>query len=97
MDYDYNSIPLEKSYSFDPIPEGLPRVLQPKIVGLSCQMWGGSVCTIETLVKLYKQIFPRLAAYAEVGWTSKENKDWKRFSSNVNILKEGWKKRGIVL
>lgn len=97
IDYDYNSISLEKSYSFDPMPSGLPVTLQSKIMGLSCQMWGGSVCTIETHEKLYKQIFPRLAAYAEVGWTFNENKEWKRFSFNVNKLKEGWKKRGIVL
>ncbi len=97
IDYDYNAIPLEKSYSFDPMPSGLPVSLQSKILGLSCQMWGGSVCTIETHEKLYKQIFPRLAAYAEVGWTFNENKDWKRFSFNVDKLKEGWEKRGIVL
>lgn len=97
IDYDYNAIPLEKSYSFDPMPSGLPVSLQSKILGLSCQMWGGSVCTIETHEKLYKQIVPRLAAYAEVGWTFNENKDWKRFSFNVDKLKEGWEKRGIVL
>ena len=97
IDYDYNAIPLEKSYSFDLMPSGLPVSLYSKILGLSCQMWGGSVCTIETHEKRYKQIFPRLAAYAEVGWTFNENKDWIRFSFNVDILKEGWKKLGIVL
>lgn len=97
MDYDYQSIPLEKAYNFEPVPETLPVSLRSRITGLSCQMWGGSVCTVETHEKLYRQLFPRLAAYAEVGWTTKENKDWIRFQNAINKITVCWKKRGIRL
>lgn len=95
MDYTYQSVSLGKVYSFEPVPEILPVSLHAKIIGLGCQMWGGSVCTIETKRKLYEQIFPRLAAYAEVGWTDKKNKDWIRFQHAMQKMKRGWSERGI--
>lgn len=95
MDYTYESIPVEKAYRFEPVPEDLPFELRHKVIGLGCQMWGGSVCTTETVDKLYKQIFPRIAAYAEVGWTSPENKDYSRFQEDLNSLKQGWEQRDI--
>jgi len=95
IDYTYESIPVEKAYMFEPVPEDLPSALHHKVIGLGCQMWGGSVCTTETVEKLQRQIFPRIAAYAEVGWTSPENKDYPRFLNSLKYLKQGWKLRDI--
>lgn len=80
LDYDYSKIPLSKSYSFNPIPKGLLPKYHSKILGLGCQMWGEWTPTVESINKL---IYPRLAAYAEVGWTREEYKDFERFSSSV--------------
>lgn len=76
LDYDLNKIPLSKSYSFDPIPENLAPEFHGKILGLGSQMWGEWTPTVESMNKL---MYPRLAAYAEVGWTPVENKDYDRF------------------
>lgn len=92
LDYDYNSIPLSKAYSFDPIPEGLDQKYQDQFLGLGCQMWSE---WIPEIAQMENQIFPRIAAYAEVGWTMKENKDYHRFTQSLVQLKKYWKLGGI--
>lgn len=88
LDYTYNRIPLSKSYAFNPIPEGLDPNYHSHILGLGTQMWSEWVPTVEIMEK---QIFPRLAAYAEVGWTETKNKDFNRFLESLGQLKNRWK------
>ena len=83
LDYDLNKIPLSKSYSFDPIPKDLAATYHRQILGLGTQMWGEWIPTIESMNKL---IYPRLAAYAEVGWTEVNNKDYDRFLRSVDKI-----------
>ncbi len=83
LDYDYNKIPLSKSYSFEPIPDGLPSKYHGKILGLGCQMWGEWIPTTASMNML---IYPRLAAYAEVGWTSSDNKNYERFLKAIGCF-----------
>ncbi|SHE66983.1 hexosaminidase [Mariniphaga anaerophila] len=92
LDYDYERIPLEKAYSFNPVPEGLPAGLNNKILGLGCQMWGEWIPTKESMEQ---RVFPRIAAYAEVGWTSTEQKDYTRFTEALPFFINRWKKAGI--
>ncbi len=84
LDYSYQTLPLHMAYGFNPIPEGMDTADQKHIIGLGCQMWGEWIPTVE---KMNQQIFPRAAAYAEIGWTKPENKDFSRFEKNLNILK----------
>jgi hexosaminidase len=92
LDYTYKSIPLSKAYSFDPIPEGLDEKYHDKILGSGCQMWSEWIPTVE---KMNNQVFPRLAAYAEVGWTSKENKNYDNFVIGLKKMQNRWKMIGI--
>ncbi len=92
LDYDYKKIPLSKSYSFEPIPKGLSSEYHDRILGLGCQMWGEWTPTVASINKL---IYPRLAAYAEVGWTRLENKDFQRFEKNIQSLRTYWNGKGI--
>ena len=94
LDYDYESIPLQKSYEFNPIPEGLTEAQQSKVLGIGCQMWGEFIPTVESM---NKKIYPRLAAYAEVGWTNPSNKDFDRFRNSLNSFIGHWEKLGIQL
>lgn len=93
LDYDYGSIPLEKAYSFNPIPEGLSKKEESKIFGSGCQMWGERTPNTD---RLYYQIFPRIAAYAECGWTSMENKDYADFRERFKGIEKIWKERGYL-
>lgn len=92
LDYNYNKIPLSKAYAFDPIPENLDGEYHHKVIGTGCQMWGE---WIPTNGQMYFQTFPRIAAYAEVGWTEKENKDFDTFKTALIKLQKHWDKKGI--
>ncbi|MCH7401999.1 beta-N-acetylhexosaminidase [Belliella kenyensis] len=85
LDYTYERLPISKSYAFNPIPEGLEEKYHSKILGTGTQIWTEYTPTIETLER---QVFPRLIAYAEVGWTFLENKDFERFQKNLSKYKE---------
>ncbi|PST81828.1 glycoside hydrolase family 20 [Pedobacter yulinensis] len=92
LDYSYQSIPLKKSYDFDPVPAGLDPRYTSKILGSGCQMWGEGT---PDSVAIYRQTFPRIAAYAEVNWTPVAKKDFEAFSKQLNFFRERWKARGI--
>ncbi|MBS0030154.1 beta-N-acetylhexosaminidase [Chitinophaga sp. 22321] len=92
LDYDYNSISLEKAYSFDPIPAGLDPKYHAKILGSGCQMWGEWIPDVKAMNNL---VFPRLAAYAEDGWTLAANKDYSRFQQALAFFYARWDKEGI--
>ena len=93
LDYNYESIPLSKAYSFNPIPNGLPRNLEDKVLGLGCQMWGEFIPTVESM---QSKVFPRIAAYAESGWTSPNNKNYDSFLKGLDYFLKRWDKNGIV-
>ncbi|RAJ27672.1 hexosaminidase [Gelidibacter algens] len=92
LDYDYKSIPLSKSYSFDPIPEGLEDEYHDKILGLGCQMWSEWIPEVK---QMENQVYPRIAAYAEVGWTMKANKNYENFIQALIKLEKRWELSGI--
>ena len=93
LDYDYKSIPLSKAYSFNPIPKGLPKGMEARALGLGCQMWGEFIPTTESM---NLKIYPRLAAYAECGWTSPEKKNFERFHKSLHYFLNRWNAEGII-
>ena len=93
LDYSYESIPMEKAYSFNPVPEGLTDDQKSKVLGLGCQMWGEFIPTVESM---NLKVYPRLAAYAETGWTDASNKDYQRFLDKLNSFLQKWKTEGIT-
>ena len=92
LDYRYKNLPLSKAYSFDPIPEELDEKYHDKIIGLGCQMWGE---WIPTNGNMHYQTFPRIAAYAEIGWTNKNRKDFSNFKRALKNLQSRWTKKEI--
>lgn len=92
LDYDYNIISLEKSYNFDPIPKGLNKKYHKNIYGSGCQMWSEWTPTNKDVEY---QTFPRIAAYAEVGWTQLENKDFESFKKTLKKNQKRWDKLNI--
>ncbi len=93
VDYSYESIPLEKAYGFNPMPEGLTAEQQKHVLGLGCQMWGEFIPTVESM---NLKIYPRIAAYAENGWSGEGKKDFARFLGALDIYKLRWDKAGII-
>ena len=94
LDYNYETISLQKAYSFNPIPQNLPVELEKNIIGIGCQMWGE---WIPTVASMQEKIFPRIAAYAETGWSAKSNKNFEDFLVRLAPLIQKWKGRGIIV
>ncbi|WP_117880470.1 beta-N-acetylhexosaminidase [Aureibaculum luteum] len=92
LDYNYEGISLEKAYGFNPIPEGLEEKYYKNIYGLGCQMWSEWTPTNKDVER---QTFPRIAAYAEVGWTTLENKDFESFKIALKKMQLHWDSLGI--
>ncbi|CAF1067576.1 unnamed protein product, partial [Didymodactylos carnosus] len=82
--HNYDRMPLKHAYSFDPVPAELSPQYHSKILGLGCQMWSEWIPTDQSM---QRQVFPRLAAYAEVGWSEPQRKLYQDFKQ---ILKEHW-------
>ena len=87
LDYTYEQINLNKAYSFNPIPDGFTKEEAEQILGLGTQMWGEWTPTKK---EVYSQTFPRIAAYAETGWTLTNNKNYKRFKAALIALFKKW-------
>ena len=89
----YASLSLEKSYTFEPIPDGV----DPKyILGGQGNLWTEQ---IPTLPFAFYMTYPRAFAISESVWSPAANKNWKNFikrtqvhfdrfdASNINICK----------
>ncbi|WP_294958413.1 beta-N-acetylhexosaminidase [uncultured Flavobacterium sp.] len=92
LDYAYSSISLQKAYDFNPIPNDLEPAFHNRIIGTGCQMWSE---WIPTVGEMHYQVFPRLAAYAEVGWTNKDSKNYDQFKDALQPMLKIWETKGI--
>ncbi len=87
LDYHYASLPLRRAYDFEPVPQGLSPDQQARILGLGAQAWGEFT---PTRFRCEQQIFPRIAALAEVAWTPAERKDYARFVRDLAVQERRW-------
>jgi hexosaminidase len=69
-------IPLERVYSFDPVPKELSPDEAKYIIGGQGNLWSEY---IKTPAAAEYQLFPRMLALSEVLWTRPENKDYADF------------------
>lgn len=94
LDYDYNSIPVDHAYSFNPYFDGLTGEQKAKVLGCGCQMWGERTPTAQ---RIYFQTFPRIGAYAECGWTPDRLKNYADFVRRVTPIEQLWKQKGFFV
>ncbi|MDE5555062.1 MAG: family 20 glycosylhydrolase [Muribaculaceae bacterium] len=73
-------VPLEKVYSYNPIPQGLTDDQQKHILGAQANLWTEY---IPTYSQLEYMAVPRLAALAEVQWTEPDKKDYNDFTKRM--------------
>ncbi len=72
-------LPLEKVYSYSPIPESLNEEESRHVLGVQANLWTEYIPTNN---KMEYFLFPRALALAEVAWRKKEEKDYESFSRN---------------
>ena len=93
LDYNYGVTPLKKTYAYEPILKQLEPEFHKNVLGIETPMWTEWA---RNLTRLHWQIFPRLIAVAETGWTQKNSKNYKRFRKNLEKLYPRLKRMGIL-
>lgn len=73
-------IPLEKVYSYEPVPDELTPQEAELIMGTAGNIWGEYV---QDIAKYEYLAYPRLIAIAEVAWSSPEARNADRFMANL--------------
>lgn len=73
-------LPLDKVYSFEPIPKGIPGNKKEHILGAQGSMWTEHISTPEHLEYM---LLPRMAAMAEVVWTDKKHRNFDNFKKRM--------------
>ena len=72
--------PLEKVYSYEPVPEKISKDKQKHILGSQGNVWTEYIPDLET-VEL--RIFPRICALSEVNWSPAKKRNWTDFKKRI--------------
>ncbi|WP_412985442.1 beta-N-acetylhexosaminidase [Pontimicrobium sp. IMCC45349] len=78
-------LPLEKVYSFNPIPEELTIEESKHVLGVQGNIWTEYMPNEKHVEYM---MFPRVLAMSEVGWTQPELKEYHNFSNRVENFHE---------
>lgn len=86
-------LPIEKTYSFEPIPEGTPAEAGKHILGVQANLWSEYIVS-EPLAEY--QVLPRMGALSEVQWMEPAQKDFKDFVKRVECLRAIYELKGYT-
>ena len=75
-------VPLEKVYSFEPLPSELSKSKAKHILGAQAQLWTEYIPTPEHAEYMY---FPRLCALSELTWTPAKDKHYLGFIKRLKV------------
>lgn len=71
-------LPLEKVYSYHPLPDSLTTEQQKHVLGVQANLWTEYIGSNN---KLEYMLFPRALALSEVAWTGREQRNYDNFST----------------
>ena len=84
-------VPVEKVYSFNPVPDDLTPEESKHIIGVQANLW-------TEYIPIFSQVeymeLPRMAALSEVQWSQPEKRDFKSFSRRVPQLINQYRNQG---
>lgn len=73
---------LSKVYNYNPVPDTLVTMGKDKYIkGVQCNNWSEYMYTTD---KMEYQMYPRMMAVAEIGWTPMNRKDYQDFERRIN-------------
>jgi hexosaminidase len=79
FDYTYDTTPTQKVYSYNPA-EGFTAAMARHILGVEACMWTHIAVTDRAIDY---QIYPRMLALAEVGWSPQQDREWSGFDARL--------------
>lgn len=88
-----NMLPVETTYSYNPVPDDAAPELKKHVKGVQANLWTEYIIGRDLA---FFQILPRVAAMAETAWTENNKKDFASFKTRETRLNElykhfGWK------
>jgi hexosaminidase len=103
LDYDYQGMPVEKSYSFEPAFSDIATEQANHLLGIEGCQWLGNVSRlylestgkVMPVSRIEYQTYPRLLALAEVAWSPREARDWNDFRMRLNRYGERLDAMGV--
>jgi hexosaminidase len=72
--------PVDKTYSYEPVPEELNADEARHILGVQGNVWTEYIATTDHVEYM---AYPRACALAEVAWSPKEKRNWDDFSTRL--------------
>lgn len=87
-----NFLPIEKMYSYDPVPAELSEVEKKHIIGVQAQLWTEYISTPKMAEYM---AYPRACAMAEVAWSPVAKKDFEVFEHRLKIHLKRLGKLGV--
>jgi hexosaminidase len=75
-------VPLEKVYSFEPMPAGLDSKDQGHILGGQCNLWTEYIASFKHVQYM---AFPRVCALAEVTWSPQRARNYDDFIRRLQV------------
>ncbi len=81
----------ETAYTWDPATI-LSGVTEADLVGLEAPLWSE---TLQTLADIEYMAFPRIAGYAEIGWSQATGRAWDEYKVRVGSQGPRWRELGI--
>lgn len=85
-------LPLEKVYSFNPVPEALNAEEATYIQGVQGNLWTEYIPNGK---KVEYMVYPRMHAIAETGWSGQEKKNFPDFVKRLLIHLERLRAQGV--
>ncbi len=76
------NVPLEKVYSFEPVPRQLTPEQARHILGAQGNVWTEY---LKTPASIEYQAYPRALALAEITWSPREARDWTDFLARLPV------------
>lgn len=91
LDHSYDLTPLKRAYRFEPsfLADGMD---ESNILGLEAPLWTEFVPNQR---RQDYQVFPRLCAFAETGWSARKGKDYQDFLTRLNGFLQRLDQRGV--
>ena len=84
-------LPMERVYSYEPMPKGLTPEEQKHIVGVQANLWTEY---IPDFMQVQYMVLPRMAALCESQWCAPEKKNYDAFLQRVSRLVDIYAKNG---
>ena len=82
----------ELVYNWKPVPSTITNEARSRILGVEFCVWTEF---IRSEKRLEYMIFPRISAFAEVAWSSEENRNWSGFQKKLERQEKRFESQGL--